>query len=387
MSKVIQILPSIENSGGGVERGSLDIARALIEKGHDSYLLSSGGDMAEKYKHKGVRNIYLPLKKKNVFSIPKLRSEFLKIIQSIKPDIVHIRSRWPAHCFIGILTKLGIPIITTYHGTYSGNDNYFKRNYNKVMIEGDRVIAISQFIYKQILKYFPKVKKKLVIINRGIDTNYFNAKSVNPDRKLNALQGLGFLENQHVILLPGRLTRWKGHEIAIKSAKIIKDLRPELNFLFLFVGSHQNKKDYKSNLAKQIKKNGLENNAIFAGPRMDMPAIYTLADVVLSTSIEPEGFGRVSGEASSMCKPIISSNLGASKDIIDNNFTGWLVEPNNPRELAEKILEVIELPQDKKDQIGNNAREKIKKSFNLEDMLNKTLNLYEEILSKKNFNN
>lgn len=383
MKKIIQILPSLDNSGGGVERGSLDVAKKLAENGYDSYLMSSGGDMSEKYKHKGVKNIYLPLKKKSIFSILKLRSDFLKIISELKPDLVHIRSRWPANCFNGILKKLKIPIVTTYHGTYSGNKNYFKRNYNRAMVDGDKVIAISDFISKEILKFFPKEKKKIVVINRGIDTNYFDPQSINETRKLNAISSLGIHESPHIILLPGRLTRWKGHLVAIKSAKIIKNLRPDLNFVFLIVGSHQNRESYKNILYKQVKRNGLESNIIFSGSMIDMPAIYTLADIVLSTSIEPEAFGRVSCEASSMTKPVIASNLGASKDIILNNKTGWLVNPNDEKDLAEKILEVLDLSQEKKDLVGSNARTRVKQNFNINSMLDKTLNLYEELLQKK----
>ena len=383
MKKILQILPSLEISGGGVERGSLDVAKKLAERGYDSYLMSSGGDMSEKYKHKGVKNIYLPLKKKSIFSILKLRSDFLKIISEIKPDLVHIRSRWPANCFNGILKKLKIPIVTTYHGTYSGNNNYFKRNYNRAMVDGDKVIAISDFISNEIIKFFPKAKNKIVVIHRGIDTKYFDPKSINETRKLNAITSLGLYESPHIILLPGRITRWKGHLVAIKSAKIIKDLRPDLNFVFLIVGSHQNRDGYKNNLNKQLKKNGLESNVIFTGSKIDMPAIYTLADIVLSTSIEPEAFGRVSCEASSMTKPVIASNLGASKDIILNNKTGWLVNPNDEKNLAEKILEVLDFPQEKKDLVGSNARTRIKNYFNIDTMLDKTLNLYEELLKKK----
>lgn len=383
MRKILQILPSLENSGGGVERGSLDIAKALAERGFNSYLLSSGGDMAEKYKHKGVKNLYLPLKKKSVFSIIKLRSDFIKIIEDLKPDLVHIRSRWPAFCFNSILKKLEIPFVTTYHGTYSGNENFIKRSYNKVMVEGNKVIAISDFIRSQILKFFPSVKNKLVTINRGIDTRYFNIKSINQERKLNVFKDLKFLDSQHIILLPGRLTRWKGHEVAIKAAKIMRELRPELNFLFLFVGSHQSRERYKTLLTEKVREKRLDNNVIFTGLRMDMPAIYALADVVLSTSLEPEAFGRVSGEAASMSKPVIATDIGASNDIIKDNQTGWLVKPDNERELAEKILEVINITQEKKDLVGKNARLRIEKFFNLEAMLDKTINLYEQIISKK----
>ena len=222
----------------------------------------------------------------------------------------------------------------------------------------------------------------MLLLIEGIDTNYFDPESINETRKLNAISSLGIHESPHNILLPGRLTRWKGHLVAIKSAKIIKDLRPGLNFVFLIVGSHQNRESYKDNLYKQVKRNALESNVIFSGSKIDMLTIYTLADIVLSTSIEPEAFGRVSCEASSMTKPVIASNLGASRDIILNNKTGWLVKPNDEKDLALKILEVLDLSQEKKDLVGSNARTRVKQNFNINSMLDKTLNLYEEVPKK-----
>ena len=383
MKTILQILPSLDKINGGVERGTLDIARELSERKYNSVIISSGGEMADRYKYKGVSHYKIEINKKGLINFFSSRDKLRKLLDQIKPDLVHVRSRWPSFCFTSEIKKRKIPYVTTYHGTYSGNNNYFKRNYNRAMVDGDKVIAISDFISNEIIKYFPKAKNKIVVIHRGIDTKYFDPKSINETRKLNAITSLGLYESPHIILLPGRITRWKGHLVAIKSAKIIKDLRPDLNFVFLIVGSHQNRDGYKNNLNKQLKKNGLESNVIFTGSKIDMPAIYTLADIVLSTSIEPEAFGRVSCEASSMTKPVIASNLGASKDIILNNKTGRLVNPNDEKNLAEKILEVLDFPQEKKDLVGSNARTRIKNYFNIDTMLDKTLNLYEELLKKK----
>ena len=255
------------------------------------------------------------------------------------------------------------------------------------MTEGDKVITISKFIDDHVRFNFPSTKSKLIQINRGIDTQYFDLNAVTEQRKENLLSKLTLSENVHVILLPARITSWKGHLVALDAAKLIKQREPELNFVILFVGSEDGKKKFSKILKRKIKKNDLENKIIFCGNLSDMPAVYSIADIVLSTSTEPEAFGRISAEASSMTKPIISSNHGGSREIIENSITGWLVEPSNPEKLAEKILDVLNLSQEKKDSIGLSARRRVKEKFSLNDMLKKTLAVYEDLLStKKNFN-
>ena len=387
MAKILQIIPSLDKINGGVERGTLDIAKELINKGYESAILSSGGEMAEKYKYIGVEHYQLKLRKKGILSYVSLRMKIREIFEKINPDIIHVRSRWPAFCFNNLIKQMKIPLVTTFHGTYSGNNFILKKYYNSVMTDGDKVITISKFIDDHVRYNFPKSKSKLVKIDRGIDTDYFNLQSVTQKRKEILLSKLSLSEKVHIFLLPARLTSWKGHLVALQAASLIKKKSPSLNFVMLFVGSEDEKKKYSNTLKKTIKKLNLENLVLFSGNLSDMPAVYSIADIVLSTSIEPEAFGRVSAEASSMAKPIISSNHGGSREIIENGMTGWLVEPGNVEMLGDKILEVLQLSQEKKDNIGSNARRRVKEKFNLENMLNKTLSVYDDLLStKENFN-
>jgi len=348
MTKILQIVPSLNSINGGVERGTLDIARELIKKGFESEVMSSGGIMAEKYKYKGVNHNEIEINKKGFINLLIVRRKFENMLNEIKPDIVHIRSRWPAFCFNQIVKKNKIPLITTYHGTYSGNDFFLKKNYNRVMTGGDKIITISSFIDQHVRHFFPEVKNRLCKIDRGIDSDYFNIKAVTQARKEAFLNSFSISEKTHIILLPARISMWKGHFVAVDAAKELQERYPELNFVFLFVGGN-NKIKFYERLKKKVKQNRVEEKIIFVGNISDMPAIYSIADVVLSTSIEPEAFGRVSAEACSMSKPVISSNHGGSKDIIENEKTGWLVEPNNSQKLAEKIIEVIKMPERKKD--------------------------------------
>ncbi len=388
MAKILQIIPSLDKINGGVERGTLDVAKELINLGYGSALLSSGGEMAEKYKYRGVEHYELNLKRKGLINFFLIKKKIPKLLDQIKPDIVHIRSRWPALCFNKIVKSLNIPLVTTFHGTYSGNNFYPKKKYNSLMTSGDKVITISNFIDEHVRFYFPLCKSKLVQINRGIDTKYFDLHAVTEKRKENLLSKLILSEKVHIILLPARITSWKGHLIALEAAKIITQKDSSLNFVILFVGDEEGKKSFTEILKKKIKKLKLDNKVIFCGNLNDMPAVYSIADIVLSTSIEPEAFGRVSAEASSMTKPIISSNHGGSREIIENKITGWLVEPSKPNQLAEKIIEVLKLPQEKKDLVGLNARRRVEEKFSLSEMLKKTMSVYENLLStKKNLNN
>ena len=347
MTKILQILPTLDSINGGVERGTLDVAKELIERGFESEIISSGGMMSEKYKYKGVNHHQIQLKKKGLLNFFVSKKKFEKTIELIKPDLVHIRSRWPAFCFSQIIKKKKIPLVTTYHGTYSGNNFFLKKKYNKVMTYGDKIITISRFIDDHVRSNFPDVKSRLCQIDRGIDLDYFNIDSVTQKRKEMLLKSFSIPENTHIFLLPARLSRWKGHMVAVDASKYIKIKNPNLNFVFLFVGGI-NKKSFYQKLKQKIKKNNVDDKIIFAGNISDMPAIYSLADIIISTSIEPEAFGRVSAEGCSMTKPVISSNHGGSKDIIENEKTGWLVEPGNYTSLAEQILKVLGLPEKKK---------------------------------------
>jgi len=383
MKTILQILPSLDKIDGGVERGTLDIAKTIAEQGYKSAIISSGGEMAEKYKYKGVSHYTLNISRKGLMNFFYVRSKIKNLLDEIKPSIVHIRSRWPAFCFSSEIKKRHIPLVTTYHGTYSGNNFLPKKRYNKVMTNGDRVITISKFIDDHIRFFFPESKNRLVQINRGIDTTYFDLSSVTQVRKENFLSNISISENTHIILLPARITSWKGHLVAVEAAKMINTIKPDLNFSMIFVGSGESKKNYLRILKKRIERLKLQNKIYFCGHLSDMPAVYSIADVILSTSIEPEAFGRVSAEASSMTKPIIASNHGGSREIIENNITGWLVEPRDPKKLAEKILYVLGLSEKEKDLVGRNARRRVKEKFSLNDMLTKTMAVYEELIARK----
>ena len=388
MKTILQILPSLDKINGGVERGTLDIAKELAERKYNSVIISSGGEMADRYKYKGVSHYKIEINNKGIINFFLSRGKFKKLLNQIKPDLIHIRSRWPSFCFTSEIKKRKIPYVTTYHGTYSGNQNFFKKSYNKVMTNGDKIISISKFIDDHIRHFFPEAKNKLVQINRGIDTENFDLNSVSQIRKEKVLSDLSIPERSHIILLPGRLSSWKGQIVGINALNYVIKKDPSLNIVMLLVGSENKKGKFTKTIKKRLKKLRLTDRVIFCGNISDMATVYSISDIVLSTSIEPEAFGRITAEACSMTKPVIASNHGGSREIIENNLSGWLVNPGDEEALGEKILHVLNLEQEKKDLIGNNARKRIIEKFNLQQMLDKTINVYEELIeAKENFGN
>ena len=388
MKTILQILPSLDKINGGVERGTLDVARELSKRKYNSVIISSGGEMADRYKYKGVNHYKIEINKKGLINFLSSRGKFRKLLDEIKPDLVHVRSRWPSFCFTSEIKKRKIPYVTTYHGTYSGNKNFLKKSYNKVMTYGDKIISISKFIDDHIRHFFPEVKNKLVQINRGIDTKNFDLSSVSQIRKEKILSELSIPERSHIILLPGRLSSWKGQIIGIDALDYVLKKNPHQNIVMLLVGAENKKGKFTKKIKKRLERLKLTDRVIFCGNISDMATVYSISDIVLSTSIEPEAFGRISAEASSMTKPVIASNHGGSREIIENNLSGWLVDPGDPEALGEKILHVLNLEQEKKDLIGSNARKRIIQKFNLKQMLDKTINVYEELIeAKENFGN
>ena len=388
MKTVLQIIPSLKQINGGVERGTLDVAKELAENNFKSVIISSGGEMAEKYKYKGVDHHKIEIESKGFLNFFSSKSSLKKVLDEVQPDLVHIRSRWPAFCFSKEIKNRKIPLVTTYHGTYSGNKNFLKKKYNKVMTNGDSIITISKFIDDHVRFFFPEARKRLVQINRGIDTDYFNLKSVSLVRKENILKSLSISENTHIVLLPARLTSWKGHSVAIEALNEVLKMNLDLKILMLFVGSENKGNKFTKKIKKRIKSLSLENNIVFCGNISDMPSVYSISDIVLSTSVEPEAFGRISAEACSMTKPVIATNHGGSREIIENKVTGWLTKPNDSKELAGTIVDVLKLSQNKKDLIVNNARKRIIEKFSLRQMLDKTLKVYEDLIAaKENFSN
>ena len=379
--KVLQVIPKL--GFGGAETGCYDLAHYLYEQDCKSYIATSGGDLLKYVDKKKVKIIKLPVHSKNPILILLNSIILTLIILFLNINIVHARSRAPAWSCL-IATKLTFrKLVTTFHGTYNFSSN-FKKFYNSIMVRSDLLIAGSNFIFSHInenyLKYLNS-KKKFLVIFRGINTEYFDQENLKKN-SVSKLKTLWQIEdNSKVILLPGRLTSWKGQELFIEAINKFKKLNADVDFTAVILGNDQGRTVYKKKLERLVEQYNLTNDFRFIGKCEYMPAAYMLADIVISSSIEPEAFGRVSVEAQSMKKPIIASNIGGSNETIIDNKTGILFESGNAESLSKKINEIINLDTLTLELMGKEGRKNVINRFNIEKMC---LNTYSEY--KKLFN-
>ncbi len=376
--KVLQVLPHL-NSGGLVS-GAVEISIALQKSGQSSFIASEGGRREREISREGGKIFLLPLASKNPITILLNIYRLSKIIKNNKIDIIHARSRAPAWSAYFAAKKMGIHFVTTFHGTYSISGK-FKKKYNSIMTKGDKVIAISKFIKDHILSNYNISHQKIETIHRGININTFNHMNVSNERLISFGKKFNIPEDNFVILLPGRITRWKGHKNLIEAIAMLG----RNDITCLFVGDIQGRKKYFNELIFLIDKLGLTNNFRIIENQIDMSAIYKLADVVISASTDPEAFGRVVAEAQAMGRPTVAVNHGGAPEIILEGITGWLYKPDDPVELTEKIRNALELDDLDRKKMAIKAIERASLNFNNVDMCKKTLKLYSDlIINSKN---
>ena len=384
MSSKIKILQVIPRLGyGGAETGCFDLAHYLYENNCKSYIVTSGGPLLKFINKKKVKIIRLPVQSKNPILILLNSILLTMIILFLNIKIVHARSRAPAWSCL-IATKITRrKFVTTFHGTYNFK-NDFKKWYNSVMVRSHLIIAGSNFIFSHIKENYSKYlsdNKKFLVIFRGINTDYFNPKKIKDSDK-NLLKKKWSIDNdKKIILLPGRLTEWKGHEMFIEAISNLKKNSPTLEFVAIILGSDQGRKIYKKKLIRMVEQHRLNSNILFIEHLDLMPIAYEISNVVVSSSIEPEAFGRVSVEAQSMEKPIIASNIGGSKETIINDKTGFLFEAGDSKKLSEKLDEVLNLSEVTLNGIGAEGRKNVIIKFNVEKMCNNTYSEYKKLLN------
>ena len=379
--KVLQVIPKL--GFGGAETGCYDLAHYLHEQDCKSYIATSGGELLKYVDKKKVTIIKLPVHSKNPILILLNGVILTFIILFLNISIVHVRSRAPAWSCL-IATKLTLrKLVTTFHGTYNFNSN-IKKFYNSIMVKSDLLIAGSNFIFSHINENYLKFlnpKKKFLVIFRGINTEYFDPDNLKQNSISKLKTQWQIEDNSKVILLPGRLTSWKGQELFIEAINKFKKSNTELDFTAVILGNDQGRTVYKKKLERLVEQYNLTNDFRFIEKCEYMPAAYMLADIIVSSSIEPEAFGRVSAEAQSMKKPIIASNIGGSNETIIDNKTGILFESGNADSLSQKINEIINLDTLTLELMGKEGRKNVINRFNIEKMC---LNTYSEY--KKLFN-
>lgn len=372
---VLQVLPSLE--AGGVERGTIDVAAALIAAGWQAVVASAGGPMEHELERVGARHVTLPLARKNPIAVRANIDRLAMLIEIAGVDIVHARSRAPAWSALHAARRTGRPFVTTFHSPY-GSNNRVKRWYNSVMTRGDRVIAISHFIGDHVRENYRVEGKSLRIVPRGIDLAVFDPEQVSAGRLVQLAEAWRLPDGMPVIMMPGRLTRWKGHTVLIEALALLgrKDVR------CLLVGADQGRRDYRLELERLSKARGLESVVHITDHCRDMPAAYMLADVVVSASLDPEGFGRVVVEAQAMGRPTIATDHGATRETIIPGVTGWLTPPNDAQALADALKRALTLDAAARGALAAQAIPRVRAAFSKQTMCDRTLAIYRELLDE-----
>lgn len=369
---ILQILPELRS--GGVERGTIEIARAIVQAGGKSLVASSGGSMVNQLNKIGAVHITLPLASKNPLVMWINSWRIAHIVRKYKVDIIHARSRAPAWSAWLAARKTGCRFVTTFHGTY-GLQNKYKRHYNSIMTRGDRVIAISHFIANHIQQNYEIDPKKLRIIHRGVDLDLFSQHDHGAQHMISLSKEWRLPEELPLILFPGRFARWKGQEVFIKALARLT----HRNFFAVLLGDDKGHESYRREIEQLIIDSGLSGHVRIARHTHYITEAYMLSKLVVATSIEPEAFGRVVLEAQAMGKPVITTNHGGPQETVIDKETGLLVPPNDIDALAAAIDNVLAMPQDLHKQVERDAIANAKR-FSLEKMCEKTIQVYLELL-------
>lgn len=371
---VLQVLPELQH--GGVEWGTIQVAEALQQNGYTNFVASAGGRLEYELDKMKVKHFKLPLKTKNPIKLYLNSLKLEKIIKENGINIVHARSRAPAWSAYWAAKRAGVKYMTTFHGTYGLGPKGIKKVYNKVMTFGQLVIAISTHIKNHMLQHYNVDESKMRLIHRCVDVEKFAPKSVSQERIIRTIKENNLPEDRPIISLVGRITRWKGQHILVEAMSMLKNK----DAYALIVGSDQGRVKYTEELKETAKKLGVENRIKFIGESFDIPALLMVSDVVLSTAIEPEAFGRAAIEGQAMGKIVLASNIGGSLENLVDGVSGRLFKSNDAKSLAEAMDWALSLPAEEKKKFSEAAIKNVHDNFTKQIMCDKTIAVYNELL-------
>lgn len=380
---ILQVIPTLD--AGGAERTTLEIAGAVVRAGGCALVASRGGRLSDDIEMAGGEVIPMPVHSKNPLTVWANGGRLARLIRERGVDLIHARSRAPAWSALAASKKTSIPFVTTYHGAYQAAGP-LKRYYNSSMLRADCVIANSRYTGAAIARLGGVEADRLRIIPRGADLEVFNPARVSEDRIRQLIDdwGLDGENRSFRVLLPGRLTAWKGHETAIEAIARLKSRAASGNdqaLTLVFCGGAQGRSDYETALRAMIEERGVRNMVHLVGDCADMPAAYAWSDLVISPSTRPEAFGRVAVEAGAMEKPVIATNHGGAAETIMDGESGILVAPGDATELADAIDRVCQISDEERAVMGENGRARAASVYSASAMCDATLRVYSDLLA------
>lgn len=364
--RVLQALPALHS--GGVERGTVEFAAELVKRGHESFVVSNGGPMAEQVRGQGSTHIHMPIHRKSLSSFGQVLP-MRKLLRDLKPDVVHIRSRMPAwiiHLALKTLPEAQRPaIVSSFHGMYSVNP------YSAVMARADQVIAVSNCVKDYVLEHFPVAEEKLTVIQRGVDIAAFRDRAINEQWLQHILGRFPQLAGKKIIMMPGRISRWKGQLHFLEAMSRITRQRPDCHGIIVG-GAEPGKERFLQELEKERSRLGLTDKVTFLGQRNDMNNLYLLADVVCHMSTKPEPFGRTVTEALASGTPVVAYNRGGAAETLQACFRDGLVSPDDTGAFASTVLHLLQVP---------SPDIVVPRQFWLESQTERTLEVYTKAVS------
>jgi glycosyltransferase involved in cell wall biosynthesis len=370
---VLQVLPALVT--GGVERGTIEITEAVAAAGWTALVASAGGRLVGAVEHAGGRHITLPLETKNPLAILANARRLARLIRAERVAIVHARSRAPAWSAWLAARRTGAHFVTTYHGTYSEGFP-FKRRYNAVMAKGEIVIAASRYIADLVATRHGVDPRRIRVIPRGIDPAVFDPAAISGARLAKLALAWNLPDHAPVVMLPGRLTGWKGQAVLIDALARME----RKDVVAVLVGSDQGRHRYTAGLQRQAEALGVAERLRVVGECADMPAALLLADLVVHASTAPEAFGRVVIEAQAMARPVIAADLGGPVETVEPGVTGWRVPPGDPAALAAAIDSALGWPAEARAALGAQARASVLARCTTAAMQAATMEVYREVL-------
>lgn len=375
---VLQVLPSLDAGGGGVERGTIEIAQALIDAGCRAIVASAGGQMTRELSRIGATHLTLPLASKNPFVMRRNAERLTAAINDHGVHLVHARSRAPAWSAWRAAQAANCAFVTTFHGTYNRGPFAIKKPYNAIMTKGEPVIAISEFIRDHMIVHYGIAAERIRVVHRGVDLSVFDPARVSQERIIRLARRWRLPEDCPTVMLPGRLTRWKGQLLLIDALARLN--RPEVRCLL--VGADQGRSRYRAEIERRAQAAGLTANVHIVDDCDDMAAAYMLTDVVISASTDPEAFGRVVAEGQAMGRPVIAPDHGAAREILLPDVTGRMFMPKNADALAKALGWALDLDETARSALAERAIAHSRTHFSTAQMCEKTLAVYEEALAR-----
>jgi glycosyltransferase involved in cell wall biosynthesis len=377
---ILQVIPELD--AGGAERTTIDVARALIASGYRALVATEGGRLERDLMLAGGELIRANMATKKPHRIIANAAVIANIIRTQNVSVVHARSRAPAWSALIAARMTGAAFVTTYHGIYNAK-NPLKRGYNSVMARGDAVIANSEWTARHILATYRFQPKNLTIIPRGIDLGYFDPARVSPERVATMRDWWLAKDRERVILLPGRMTRWKGQLVFVRAlAQMKREGRLPEGVRAVIAGALQGRSSYVREIIATIEESGLKEMVVVSDHVTDMAGAYLAADIVVSASTDPEAFGRIPPEAAAMGRPVIATDHGGARETVRSGQTGLLVKPGSATALADALRDLLARSPAELAAMGSRGRAHIQANFTVERMCEDTLNIYAKLIER-----